>query len=506
MRVEISIRNVQAVREIQFLLDLEKRTLICLTGKNGAGKTTLIKAIRNLVNANTFPKTSSADSVNESSTIEYNIDGLVVKFVYNEKTKFLDSKETVPDVLRKSLSVELPIPHGERFNFFQRVSSVDSDLRAKIVSREFSPPEELIGFLGDIYPSKNFDDLVQINHRGVPYYCRVSSDLRYTREDYLSSGEYFLIGLYRRISAGCKAIVVDEVDISLDAAAQVKLIGWLRKFQEKYQAIFLITTHSLAMMRTLSPEELFYLEEGEDGVTRAKNVSYNYVKSVLYGFRGWDRYILTEDDVLRDFLGYVINKKCIDTFYRCKIIYIGGGSNTTDLLLRNSQEEIFSEPENVIAILDGDQRKLKHAKRKNVYCIPMESVEKELLTQCLNGELVSSGVLNKYIKDPERLRTYFSADGGLDRSTPLKKFIRSIGAAFSSLHSDIFEKPKKSNLPAGNGERVKEREFSEAGKKLYRSLIASGDASQDQIFAHLYRCHTKGMDDLSMCLQKFLSK
>ena len=39
------------------------------------------------------------------------------------------------------------------------------------------------------------------------------------REDYLSSGEYFLIRLYRTIMSSARLIVIDEIDISLDAVA-----------------------------------------------------------------------------------------------------------------------------------------------------------------------------------------------------------------------------------------------------------------------------------------------
>lgn len=505
MKIEICIRNIQSISEIQFALNLEQRSLICVTGKNGAGKTTLIKAIRNLVNADTFPKTTLSDSITEASSVDYLIDERRISFSYNPRTRLLDSRDPIPSALRRELSVELAIPYGERFNFFQKISGVDDDLRTKIVSQEYSKPEELIEFLQDVYPSKRFEDLVQVNHRGVRYYCRLLPGGRYAREDYLSSGEYFLIGLYRRISVGCRAIIVDEVDISLDAAAQVKLIGWLRRFRDKYKTVFLITTHSLAMMRKLDSDELFYLEQCEDGVTRAKNVSYNYIKSILYGFHGWDRYILTEDEVLQDFLAYVLKKHCSDVFYRHKVIYIGGGSNTVNLLLRNAQEKLFSEPENVIAILDGDQRKLKHAQHPNVYCIPMESVEKELLAECLKGRIISPKVLLQHVRDADRLRAYLLARSHLPGPSPISKFFSTIVSAIYSLLEDIGWKSKNVSKPLLKEGVVREREFSEVGKKLYKALVGSGAKSRDQIFAHMCSNHDEQVRELGARLQEFLS-
>jgi ABC-type multidrug transport system ATPase subunit len=505
MRIDINIRNIQHIKQIEFSLDLSRNLLICVTGKNGAGKTTLVKAIRNLVNADTFPKTSSNESFDDSSAVEYSIDGVPVVFRFDPKRGLLDSKDAIPSTLRSILSVELPIPHGERFNFFQKISGVDGDLRAKIVSQDFVRPDELIDFLSDIYPNKNFDDFVQINHRGIKYYCRLLGSGRYTREDYLSSGEYFLIGLYRRISVGCRAIVVDEVDISLDAAAQVKLIGWLRKFKERYKTTFLITTHSLAMMRTLAPDELFYMEEGADGVTRAENVSYNYVRSVLYGFKGWDKYILTEDDVLCDFLNFVIKNYCSNVFYQCKIIYIDGGSNTTNLMLRNKDEGFFAEPEDVIAVLDGDQRDLKHAKKANVYCIPMQSVEKELLSLCLLGRYLPHDVWSTQISDAARLKKYAEGvrsgsvvQGDLGDSSRLNK-------CFLSLVGKVGFQRQRVRVPHSEDLPVKEREFSEAGKKLYKHLIQSKKATRDEIFGHLCKQHIKEIKVLANQLQSFLT-
>jgi len=56
MKLEISIQNVQHIKRIDFSVDLAGKSLVCITGKNGSGKTTLIKAIKNLISADTFQK------------------------------------------------------------------------------------------------------------------------------------------------------------------------------------------------------------------------------------------------------------------------------------------------------------------------------------------------------------------------------------------------------------------------------------------------------------------
>lgn len=132
------------------------------------------------------------------------------------------------------------------------------------------------------------------------------------------------------------------------------------------------------MMRTLDASELMYMERRGTEIVLSP-ASYSYIKTLLFGFTGWDRYILTEDRVLHGFVEFIIRRYCTDVFYQYKIIYVGGGSQVSDLMRRNQEEHFLSEPDNVLAILDGDQRGADHARQPKTYFQPIESVEKALL-------------------------------------------------------------------------------------------------------------------------------
>jgi hypothetical protein len=141
------------------------------------------------------------------------------------------------------------------------------------------------------------------------------------------------------------------------------------------------------MMRMMEPPELVYLENTEGNVQH-RNASYNFVRSILFGFSGWDRYILTEDMTLKMFLEYIIAKHIPLSFFSFKIIHIGGGSNTVDLMTRNIDERFFPETEKVISILDGDQKNERHTRNVNdIFFIPFPSVEKELYIEYNDGML-----------------------------------------------------------------------------------------------------------------------
>ncbi|WP_219094484.1 AAA family ATPase [Pseudomonas sp. UMAB-40] len=378
MKLEVQILNIQHIKRMVVDLDLDSCKLTCVVGRNGVGKTTLVKAMQNLQFADTFAQTSPASIFNEQSSLVYLTEDAEYKFYYEPSIRALNSKDIIPDSVKRNIDVELPMPHGQRFNFYQNIVLADLDIRRSIVLEHYECPQELIDMLNDIYATSRFDNLVKIKVKKTDYYCVLLDDSKYIREDYLSSGEFFLISLYRKIKRGAKLIVIDEIDISLDAAAQTKLAAKLRGFCDNYRVNILFTTHSLPLMKTLNYGELFHLQE-VDGVVSPYPVSYNFIKSLLFGFEGWDKYILTEDDVLQRFLEFIIARFCVGVFFKYKIIYIGGATNVVNLMCRNVVEEFLSSEKNVISVLDGDQIGQKHVVNfKNVHCIPLDSVEKKI--------------------------------------------------------------------------------------------------------------------------------
>ena len=382
-RLRVSIRNIQHISSMMLDIDLSEHGLHCLVGRNGVGKTTLVRALRNLTNADTFVKTAPPRIFRNDSSITYDIDGTEIVFTYDRALRSLNCRQEIPSEIRKAISAELPIPHGARFNYAKSASVADDEIRMSIALDSYTRPRELIDFLIAVYETGKYSALIEVSAKGQSYYAIAHPDGSYIREDYLSSGEHFLINLYRTIKSEAKLIIIDEIDLSLDAAAQARITGWLRTFCHTYSCTILFTTHSLAVMRTLDASEMNYLDDENSTITITP-ASYSYVKARLFGFKDWDRYILTEDKALLGFIEFLLAHHCPRSFFSCKIIYIGGGTQVVDLLRRNEADGFLAQPEAVIAVLDGDERGKRHATTTGVHLTPIQNVERALYDLRLN--------------------------------------------------------------------------------------------------------------------------
>lgn len=349
---KISIRNVKNISKLDIEFEFPDSNVIVITGKNGVGKTTIIKSFNLLDDPNIFAKSSGENALNVNSQVSFSINGIQrFAFYYNEKLRALDSKDVLPH--ENAIASELPIPYGARFQQFSKIAGFDSDIKTNIASTDYEEASELINFLSQVYSSSKFSDLKSTKIKKNTFYFILKDSDYYIREDHFSSGEFFLIQLYRLITSGAQLILIDELDVALDAAVQVNLFAAIKPALQANNSRLIVVSHSLAFMNTVDEGGLYYLEENS-GIVSLESRSFGYIKSDLFGFKGFDRYILTEDEVLEGFIEFIIKYFSVYCYYQYITIGVAGVYQLQRIVEKNDREQIFTDSSKVLCIVDGD--------------------------------------------------------------------------------------------------------------------------------------------------------
>jgi energy-coupling factor transporter ATP-binding protein EcfA2 len=358
MKDRVCIKNIKGIAKLEICFEYPESNLIVITGKNGLGKTSVIKAFSLTSDPSIFQRSAGLNALRESSEVRFEIEGFSpFLFEYNQRLGALDSKDILP--LESDVIAELPIPYGRRFQQFSLIASHDSNIRANIASSDYEPATNLIYFLHQIYSSNKFSELKLTRVGKYEFYFFLLEDDFYIREDHLSSGEFFLIQLYRLITSGAKLILIDEIDVALDASAQANLYAAIKSLLMEFESRLILVSHSLAFMQTIQDGGLYYLENLEGNIS-LENRSFAYIKSDLYGFSGSDRYILTEDEILEGFINFIISYFSVRPFFQYRIIGVGGVNQLGMIIRKNDVTHIFSKPENVQCIVDADSLEELH--------------------------------------------------------------------------------------------------------------------------------------------------
>ncbi|MDM2901047.1 MULTISPECIES: AAA family ATPase [Enterobacteriaceae] len=415
MKLELSINQIQHLSNLNASFDFSESKIFCIVSHNGIGKTTLIKSMGILFQPTIFVKTSNRFIFNPNSELSIDIDGDHYEYKYNPAINQIDCKNIVN---QKNLGVvELPVPYGKRYGSYSRLNEIDGELRIKIAYSEYSTPEALIQFLTFIYPYKDFSDLKSVEINGEEYYFRLVGNSNYIREDYFSSGEYFVINIFRIINSDTKLIIIDEIDMSLDSYAQIRLVKLIKKSSEENEKFFIFTTHSLAMLKSIDDIgiDIYYLENSNGNIDLKKR-GYSYIKGVMFEFKGSDKYILTEDSVLKEYIKMkmqkIIKESTLNKKEKIEVISIGGCENVIDFYKRNKEESFLCErDEKVLVILDGDVREEILGKNKSIASkllfLPFDSIEKEIFKKSNNTQYNLPYVGKLKGKPEKRNKKYF---------------------------------------------------------------------------------------------------
>ncbi|HBM3260479.1 OLD family protein [Klebsiella michiganensis] len=373
MIVSVNIKALQHLGDLKVSFDFSRDPLICMTSKNGVGKTSIIKALALLRDTAVISKTSSVFSISEETQIDVTLNSDVYTFRYSNGD--LDTRDILRD--ESFISVELPIPYGKRFSEFPALGNIDMTLREMFLKGDYQDASDLIAFMKSVYRDDDkFQNLKVVRIKGENYYFLPLDNNRYIREDYFSSGEFFVVSIFKMIMSPSRFLIIDEIDVSLDSSAQVSLMNAVRNICVEMEKKILFTTHSLAIMKTIYDfgTPIIYLKN-EGGEISHNLVSYSFIQLEMFGFQGYDKFLFTEDITLEQYINYRLTGLPIRNRY--KVIYIGGCDNVIDLLKRNALTNFICQPAAAKAILDGDAAG-KYGHRPDVIISPFDDIEDEI--------------------------------------------------------------------------------------------------------------------------------
>lgn len=398
--LKIQIENIKSIKSFSLEIPIEQG-LYAIAGTNGVGKSTIMALL-----AVPFRPALLSDlfgNCGQDSKINY---------YYSEKEdhwekigprwqiKGKQSKEIKIDGF-----IEGSIIHGTRFSDSTLESLklsdnvrdehlVDAD---EFINENFN---QILHGRKNVYPTikkvKNRKVASQLGFETVPYFMEYPD--RRLSQYWLSTGENLLLSLLhflnnkifqqkRKGTENRSFILIDEVELALHPVAINRLLVFLKSIAKEYNLSVYFSTHSTELLRGITPDNIYYLQNLPDRSIEVINPCYPaYATRFLYNQDSYDFLILCEDELAK----FVVDKVVVsEKLYGGKLYHIlpcGDWRNTVRLHQEIIESNLASKAAKIISVLDGDiEEQFEKAKqgdkslsRINVTYLPIPSLEKYL--------------------------------------------------------------------------------------------------------------------------------
>lgn len=393
--ITTTVKNLKGIRELSISLP-RKPGLYAITGQNGCGKSTLMAALANLFHDNILSKYFHSPSAR--ATISYSLEDKTEAHVFD---KCWTEEKKNGGVFVNGL-YEGSIIHGNRFrdNNYKSLFEADRVNRADL-NQASSDIRTNFNFIihGDKehYPNMYYIDRKvagqRYNFGGYPYFVE-TADKDLISQFNLSSGENLVISLLNSLELKLRKkrgndysmILIDEVELALHPSSTIRMLQVLKEYSQKYNLGIFFSTHSIELIRSISPDNIFYLKN-YDGNIEVENPCYPaYATRSLFYHDGFDICILVEDVLAK----YIVNRVIAEeSLFYSKLIHVlpaGGWENVLTVQNDISKSNLLGFGKKVVSILDGDVKDVFKSRytQKSVYTdlkvnfLPIPSLEKYL--------------------------------------------------------------------------------------------------------------------------------
>lgn len=360
----MTVNKIKSIDNLTIELPIEKG-LYALTGQNGAGKSTLATCASSV-----FFNMTMNDYFGQTPTDSF------ITFEYNGNTKSY-MKENGRWVTKKRGHIDLKgfyegsLIYGNRFrntsyNNLRKLDRID-------VSYLATAPEFIRENLGLIlHNNKNYyQKLFKVNPVAVKQLGTFYGDIFYYEVNgkkisqfHMSTGENLLISILHSLNmrnndrtslqTPC-VLILDEIELALHPSSLKRLVVFLKNISAQYNYAVYFSTHSIELISSIRPDNIFFLDRHSDHSLEVINPCYPaYATRILYDHSGYDYIILVEDDLAKEIKKRLLRKHSLLTNKLIHVLPCGGYANVLDLAQEVVLSNLVGKTSNILVVLDGD--------------------------------------------------------------------------------------------------------------------------------------------------------
>ncbi len=417
MGIRVKIHNVKNIDDFEFEIPTEKG-LYALTGENGSGKSTVISCA-----AAAFYVPSFYDYFGNPRV------GASIDFEFEGKTRSVKEGEGKWKTPSRTEFLGITGFYEGSIVFGNRFKDIDYSLLGKLASINEAQLENASEFvkkgLGNILhdDEEYYKELYILKHevarsmrlQRTPYYYKNKGAL--ISQLNMSTGENLLLtilnSLERRLNKEVYGetsafMFLDEIELALHSSALRRLVFFLKKIADNYNTVVLFSTHSIELIRSISPENIYYLQRHIDGSIEAINPCYPVyaTRNLESSNYGHDYIVMVEDDLAKEIVERILREKRLLSNKRVLVISVGGWTQVLRFAYDTIRSNLALRTTKILIILDRDIKgyvpgflKKEHIGFTNEpNYLPIKSLEKYLLDKLTkNIDALLFRELNDYL-------------------------------------------------------------------------------------------------------------
>lgn len=411
----MKIQKIKSVESFEFDIPL-LQGLYALTGENGTGKSTIISC--------------AATSFYNPLMYEYfgaPIDGSRIEFELNERKRLITSNRGRWFGAQGNLGItgffEGSLIFGNRFKDvdFSRIKTLSSVKKHNLLPASEFVKENLglilhddSSFYKELFLLKS-DIIKEMKLLKQPYYFETNG--RLINQLSMSTGENLLISILHSLemrivkenySAIPTLILLDEIELALHSSALRRLIYFLERLSSKHNFVVFFSTHSIELIRSISPHNIFYLQRHADNKLEVINPCFPVyaTRNLESSNYGHDYIIMVEDNLAKSIVDKILYNKQLLGNKRVLVIAVGGWTQVLRFAYDTIRSNLALSTTKIVIVLDRDikQEVPGFLKSERIgfanppHFLPIKSLEKYLLDKLVkNVDLKLYRKLNDYV-------------------------------------------------------------------------------------------------------------